>query len=109
MSGSSLAELLARAEQRKYDEIRRRLGIPAELVLTPLELESLAYHLGERSGPAHVRLEADGAVRVGESAEAPGLLYRGAAARFLLATWGISESQARAGCALTLKEGRRAA
>ena len=104
--GRSLSELLAAVEARKAEAIRSRLGIPPSYRIEGLQLESLAYHLGERNGLVHIRLEQD-AVRVAESQTAVGIAYRDDAARFLLEAWGISREQANAGISLELKDGKK--
>ena len=103
----SLSDLLAAAEKRKLDAIRARLGLSPELRIEGVQLEALAYHLLERCGPAHVKLESE-TLRVGETPEAPGIQYRGDAIDFLLKSWGLTREQARAGATLTLKDGRPA-
>jgi hypothetical protein len=102
----TLAELQAAAEKRKHDAIRARLGIPSELHLSELELESLAYHLSERSGEVEVKWEGHG-LRVGEPGRPAGLLYKGDAARFLLVAWNVTLETAKGGVRFKVQDGKR--
>ncbi len=102
----SLDELLAAGLEKKYREIRARLGISPALKLEPLELECLAYHLGERSGTVRIETEGD-AIRVGEPGRPAGLVYRGHARKLLLEAWGISAAEARAGVTIKVTLGSR--
>lgn len=104
---NALAELLARAERRKHEELRRKLGLPAELKVEGVELESLAYHLTERSGSVFLILEADGVLRVGETKSSVGLRYRNAALKWLLMTWGLSMEEAALGVTFEVEAGQR--
>lgn len=104
-----MEELLARAEQRKHAELRRKLGLTDDSSFAGVELESLGYHLTERSGAVYLRWETDGTLRVGEAPESVGLRYRGEAAEFLLRAWGVSPGQATAGCSFEVVNGKRKA
>jgi hypothetical protein len=102
----SLADLLAAAEKRKREALRAKLSLPDESPIEGLQLESLAYHLTERSGPVHVSLDGE-TLRVGEGPDGPGIRYHGEAIDFLLRAWGLTREQAQAGVALTVKDGQR--
>jgi len=100
-----LAELLAAAEKRKYGAIRQKLQIQESLKIEGIQLESLAYHLGERSGTVFVKLEGE-TLRVGESGGSS-LPYHGDAVGFLLKAWQITREQALKGFTLEVKNGVR--
>lgn len=102
----SLADLLASVEKRKAETLRAKLGIPTGVEIPTLQLESLAYHLTERSGPIYLKLEGE-ALRVAETQSERGLPYSGAAAEIVLKAWGISRDQAASGVAFTVKNGKR--
>jgi hypothetical protein len=102
----TLAELLAAAEARKAADIRSKLGLAADSPISGIELESLAYHLTERSGPVALKLEGD-ELRVGEPGASTYLSYRGPAIAVVLKAWSVDESSARAGISFEVQNGRR--
>jgi len=106
--GNSLAELLARAELRKKFELRSKLGLGPDSKIEGLELDSLGYHLTERSGRVYLILEPDGVLRVGEPESSQGLRYRNEAAEVLMKAWGVSREEARRGIGFEVVSGVRA-
>lgn len=105
-AGSSLAELLAAGLAKKHRAMRERIGLPQDSSIEGLGLESLHYHLVERSGPVAVRLEGE-SVRVSDPGASTGIVYTGAAAEFLLKAWNITREQARSGCRFEVTQGKR--
>lgn len=105
-SGKTLAELLAAAEKRKYDAVRKRLGLSDSSRIAGVELDSLAYHLTERTGQVRVKLDGD-VVRVGDADGSGNLVYRGEAAQFLLAAWSLDRAEIADGVTIEVREGKR--
>ena len=101
-----LKDLLAAAEKRKIASIRERLKIPSDLLIEGLQLESLAYHLSERSGKVQLELKA-GILYVGEPGSPGRIPYHGDAVAFLLSKWGVNKSEAETGCTIEVKLGIR--
>jgi len=106
MAPPTLAELLAAVEKRKHDALKLKLGISPDLKINGIELDSLAYHLTERSGAAHLVLVED-QLKVGEPGQSTGLVYSGDAKAFLLKTWGISLEDAQRGITIQVQAGKR--
>jgi hypothetical protein len=98
-----LAELLKNAEIRKHAEMRRRLEIAPEMNIEGLQLESLAYHVLERSGSVWVKLDGD-QLRVGNPDGKSAITYHGDAKVFLLKRWKISLQDAEKGITIELHQ-----
>lgn len=105
-ASSSLAQLLAAGLAKKHRAIRERLGLPTDSTIDGFQLESLNYHLSERSGPVEVRMEGEG-VRVSDPGASTGIVYLGAAAAFLMKNWALTPQQVRQGCRFEVAHGRR--
>lgn len=102
----ALADLLAAAETRKIDGFRRKLGLAASVSLSLIQLESLAYHLTERTGRVHVAKVGD-RLLVGDPESSGRISYHGEAIPILLKAWSITHAEAAAGITFDVTAGQR--